>query len=100
MFILAGRKGLVRKYQRAGTQDTVEADRSFDACFRRGPHVSRDPVRVMIVDDHPVFRDGLRQCLEARKEIRVVAAIGGGEEVWEAIRAHGLDFEVNVSPVA
>jgi len=52
--------------------------------------VSRDPVRVMIVDDHPVFRDGLRQCLEARKEIRVVAAIGGGEEVWEAIRAHGL----------
>jgi len=52
--------------------------------------VSRDPVRVMIVDDHPVFRDGLRQCLEARKEIRVVAAIGGGAEVWEAIRAHGL----------
>ena len=52
--------------------------------------VSRDPVKVMIVDDHPVFREGLRQCLEARKEIRVVAATGGGEEAWKAIRAHGL----------
>ena len=54
------------------------------------PPVSRDPVKVMIVDDHPVFREGLRQCLEARKEIRVVAATGGGEEAWKAIRAHGL----------
>jgi RNA polymerase sigma factor (sigma-70 family) len=41
------------------------------------------------VDDHPVFREGLRQCLEARKDIRVLAAVGGGEEMWKAIRAHG-----------
>ena len=52
--------------------------------------MSREAIRVMIVDDHPIFRGGLTQCLEARKTIRVVAAVGGGEEMWKAIRAHGV----------
>jgi DNA-binding NarL/FixJ family response regulator len=46
-------------------------------------------VRVFIVDDHPVFRDGLRRCLEAGKETKVVAVAGGADELWRAIRAHG-----------
>ncbi len=51
--------------------------------------MARDRIKVMIVDDHPVFREGLRQCLEARKELLVSATVGSGEELWRAIRTHG-----------
>ncbi len=55
----------------------------------QGTLVARDPIKLILVDDHPVFRDGLRQCLEARKSLRVMAAVGNGEELWKALRAHG-----------
>ena len=36
------------------------------------------PLNILIVDDHPVFRQGLRQILEAQPGFRVVEEAGDG----------------------
>jgi DNA-binding NarL/FixJ family response regulator len=51
--------------------------------------VPPENVRVLIVDDHAVFREGLRQCLEAHRGLRVLASAGSGDEMWRAISVHG-----------
>lgn len=40
-------------------------------------------IKLMIVDDHPVFRQGLRDVLEIEEEIVVVAEASDGEEAVE-----------------
>ena len=43
------------------------------------------PIRVLIVDDHELVREGTRQLLERDGGIDVVAALGSAEEALEAI---------------
>ncbi len=49
------------------------------------------PVRIVIADDHPVFRDGLRRLLEAEPGFRVVAEAGDGAQAVESVRQHRPD---------
>jgi len=44
---------------------------------------TQDPVRIAIVDDHPIFRDGLRRLLESERDFAVVAE---GTDGMDAIR--------------
>jgi DNA-binding NarL/FixJ family response regulator len=39
-----------------------------------------NPVRILIADDHPIFRDGLRRLLESEANLRVVGEAANGTE--------------------
>jgi DNA-binding NarL/FixJ family response regulator len=45
-------------------------------------------IRVLIADDHPIFRHGLRQLIERDPHIKVVAEADNGETALELIATH------------
>jgi DNA-binding NarL/FixJ family response regulator len=45
-------------------------------------------IRVLIADDHPIFRHGLRQLVERDPRIKVVAEADNGETALELIATH------------
>jgi DNA-binding NarL/FixJ family response regulator len=58
-----------------------------------------DAIDVMIVDDHPVFRQGLRNVLAAQEGLRVVGEAADGEtaiEQAEAIRPDVVIMDINL----
>ncbi len=48
--------------------------------IREERHKQRRSIAVLIVDDHPLFRDGLSKAVELEDDIRVVGQCADGEE--------------------
>ena len=44
-----------------------------------------DEITILIADDHPIVRQGLRQTIEEDRHLRVVAEAGDGEQAVEAV---------------
>lgn len=44
------------------------------------------PIRIVIADDHPIFRDGLRRLLEAEPDLRVAGEASDGLEAVKLAR--------------
>ena len=51
-------------------------------------------VRVLICDDHPIFREGLKQTLGLHPDIRVVGEAGSAAELFEALAGTACDVVV------
>lgn len=47
-----------------------------------------DMITILLVDDHPVVRDGLRGMLQVEPDFTVVGEAGSGDEAVVAARAH------------
>src|SRR5262245_347474 len=43
-----------------------------------------ESISVLIVDDHPLFRDGLQKALELEDDIRVIGQCADGEQALQA----------------
>ena len=48
-------------------------------------------IRVLIADDHPIFREGVRRILERTPEVQVVAELDNGDAVVESARDQKAD---------
>ncbi len=50
-----------------------------------------DRIRIVIADDHPIFRQGLRQVVEKDPQIQVIAEAENGEAAFALIQSHQPD---------
>src|SRR5215813_3470575 len=61
--------------------------------------VSEQPIRILIADDHPVFRFGLRALVESQPDMVVVAEAQDGEEsvrLAQSLRPDVVLMDVNM----
>src|SRR5579875_3511216 len=56
------------------------------------PDPHQPPVRILIVDDHPVVLAGLTSMLGTQRGIEVVGAASSGDEALEMLRARSVDL--------
>lgn len=50
-----------------------------------------NPLKILIVDDHPIVREGLKALLSTQSDMDVVAEAGTGTEAIEQVRQHNPD---------
>ncbi|MBS7544130.1 response regulator transcription factor [Ancylobacter oerskovii] len=51
-----------------------------------------DPIRILLVDDHPIVREGYRRLLGRQPGLSVVAEAGDGEEALASFARHRPDI--------
>ncbi|MHB1538446.1 MAG: response regulator [Solirubrobacteraceae bacterium] len=55
---------------------------------------ARAPIRVVVADDHPLFRDGLVRCMREREDVALLGEAADGVEALAQIRQRRPDVAV------
>src|SRR4030081_3187117 len=59
-----------------------------------GPGVITEQIRILVVDDHPAVRRGLRALLEDQRDFRVIDAVPSAEKAMSVAEHAHLDVAV------
>jgi DNA-binding NarL/FixJ family response regulator len=51
-----------------------------------------EPIRILVVDDHPLFRNGIAALLATQPDMSLVAEASNGREAIQEFRAHRPDI--------
>ena len=54
--------------------------------------MKKSKIRILLADDHPLVREGLRSCLIQQKNFEVVGEAADGEETIQLVKAHSPDI--------
>jgi two-component system nitrate/nitrite response regulator NarL len=55
------------------------------------PETPPHPIRIMVVDDHALFRESVARLLSAETGFEVVANCGSTDEAYRLLRTHSID---------
>jgi chemotaxis response regulator CheB len=58
---------------------------------QRGQAVQSERIRVLVVDDHPLMREGIVAVIQGAADIIVVGEAGNGQQAIEMFRIHRPD---------
>ncbi len=56
-------------------------------------------IRIVIVDDHPIVREGMQAMLESARGMDVVASCESGDAAIEFVRKNGVNFDLMVMDI-
>src|SRR5215470_3782110 len=59
---------------------------------RRERAMSVSPIRILTVDDHPIFRNGIAALLATQPDMSLVAEASNGRDAVQQFRAHHPDI--------